>query len=367
MNNSTATLIARLRAESSVTERETILFESQESALEIVAKTALTSNGQALIAGPTISDVSRIALRHAASVSMHLGHTPFVADVRGALELIHENTELVYLGSPNYPTDVTYSEKEIGLICDRAKNAVVILDESWSLRQLTNAVRLIEKHQRLVMVRAVKDHTDFFNPVVSYTLASPGLTTLISGFATTPLEEATIGRATALCQSGRSAKESIRVVEENKTLLALRLRSLGIEVHETLTNAIIAHVAQPLELQLSLQEAGVRSRNCLGQPQLTNWLIVPVVNDESTRLTIDAFESMPRKLYLRESVSDTESTRLVGEERVNTTLTIRRGPEEKQRTVEIESAVSVVRANRSNVDKVETPSTGDSSLAEEIR
>ncbi|MBN4072285.1 aminotransferase class I/II-fold pyridoxal phosphate-dependent enzyme [bacterium AH-315-F03] len=368
MNKSEKQIVLQLQERLGVDENTITLYNSISDAIDFVAKTSLSSGGEALIAGPTVSNISEIAMQYADTVTLHLSSSAFTTDCSGLLDVITEKTKLVYLGAPNDPTGVVYSEKEVKTIVERAYNATVIVDETQLLVATQSFAQFAQHHSRLTVIKSIQEPGNSSAAICWYSVANTLNVTPMNVGADNRIDTSRLAQAIEILGNYQANENRVREIVENKTLVAMRLRSEGIEVRDTLSDKLMLEVAEPLTMQSALQSAGVNSRNCLGLPQLANWLVVSVADDKSGRVIIDTFESVPASYYQMATKESQDENNISPDEYSPSTLTIKRGAESKSTVAKRGESVTTHNANiaKNNISNMRTSQIIDASQEKSI-
>jgi len=326
---------------------------------------SVATGGEVLIAGPTFSDISETAMRYAESVTLHLGASAFESDYQGFLDSITEKTKLIYLGAPNNPTGIVYSEKEIQKILERAQNAVVIVDETQLVGAGQSLVQYAGNQSRMIVIRSMQEVGNKNSPCCAYVVTNPIIKSQLMSATVIQIDSRAASHAIAALENN-DVENIIQGIEENKTFVTMRLRSLERSVRDTMFDKVMVEVAEPLEVQIALQQVRIHSRNCTSLPQLKNWLEITISDDVSARTTIDTFESLPTQVYQMKSQSLETATNVNKELHSSSTLTIRRGPENR---MNVEPRNTVLGARRITTTKTarETTTNTEASQSTEHR
>jgi histidinol-phosphate aminotransferase len=85
-----------------------------------------------------------------------------------------EAAKLVFLGSPNNPTGLCVSERELAEMLD-ATDAVIILDEAYCEFSGKTAKGLLQDHDNLIIVRSMSKFFCLAGLRVGYALSNPGI------------------------------------------------------------------------------------------------------------------------------------------------------------------------------------------------
>ena len=197
---------------------------------------------------------------------------------------------------------------------------MVIVDETESLVDGASCVELLSQYSNLIVLRSVVDLSAEQSRICVFALSAESVMKKLSSDVSSPQDTETLeGILTSLLNTRETMRRK-QVIRENKTLLGIKLRNLGIEIHDTNSDSILVRAESPLDLQIALEENGILAWNCVGLPQLGGFLRIPLSDDESARSLIDTIERLPRNLF-----QETQETK----DSFDSTITVNRTVEVK--------------------------------------
>lgn len=273
-------------------------FPGSDAALEYVSRAFLDIGDEVIIAGPTYDNFRIYAESCGAVTVTNLGPSPFVADVSGLIDSITDRTKIIYIVTPNNPTGVVFSERDMRRILEAAPRALVISDEAYFEFCGETHAPLIQSYPNLLVSRSFSKAFGLAGLRCGYVLSDQrNIETLNRIRVGKNLSAPAQAAAIAALRNLGDLESYVKTVRENTVFLGTRLGDLGITAIPTVANFVMAQVASPAQVIefLESQQIYIRDRSYL--PQLENFIRITVGDDQRTRQVVDAFSAMPREYY----------------------------------------------------------------------
>ncbi len=274
-------------------------FAGGDSALEAIVRSFLEPGMEAIIAGPTVSNIKIYADIFGVGLAMHYGPSPFSADPEGIAATLRETHRMVYIGNPNNPTGTVYTNAEIRYILDCAPtNTLVLIDETYCDSEDYSASELIRRYENLIVIKSFSNVYGLGGLPFGYILASPDNIKMIERLRTGRKSSAlTLAAASAVLKDLEYINRRVEQLRDNMIFLSVRLRGLGISVRVTPSDFILIRVADPIAVQKALAREGINAADISHLRQLERYIKVPVRDDESSARLVEAFEKMSVEDY----------------------------------------------------------------------
>ncbi len=210
------------------------------------------------------------------------------------LDLISEKTKLIIIVNPANPLGTVIAEQELLEILNRAKDSLVLLDETYFHFMGKTYVPLIEQFDNLIIVQTFSK--------------AYGLTGLRLGmlFSTAQnihnLSKVNLPFAvnTLALKAGHVAlddqkfiKQVVKNVAIETEFLQVELQKLGIETHAGKTNFLLMKIGDRAdELYQQLQSRGILLRNLNKYPLLQGYLRISIGKQEDNLKLVEALHQL---------------------------------------------------------------------------
>ena len=285
-------------------------FAGADPALEATVRTFLEPGMEAIIVGPTSSNIKIYADIFGVGLTVHYGSSPFSADAEGLAAMLRESHRMVYIGNPTNPTGTVYTNAEIRYVLDSAPtNTLILVDESYCTNDDYSASELIRRFDNLIVVRSFSNVYGLGGLPFGYILASPDNIRMIERLRTGRKSSAlTLAAASAILQDMEYISRRVEQIRDNMIFLSVRLRSLGISIRMTPSDFILIRVARPDIVFKELVREGISAVDISHFKQLDNYIKVTVRDDENSARLVELFENMPVELYRMNNRQSTKVT-----------------------------------------------------------
>ena len=275
------------------------MYAGGDLALQTIAWAYLEPGMEVVIDGPTASNMRIHTDNYGIRVQMHYGVSPFETDPVGLLKMVTDNTRIIFVGNPNYPTGTIYSPTEIEFIAEQIPNTLVIVDESRALGDSYSVAGLIPRHENVMVVRSFSNVMGLTGMPFGYLLTAPVNFAMLNRFQIGKRPPAiTQAAARAVLDDLEHVERRIELVRDNMALLAVKLRSLGISVVTTASDFILMQTADPDPVLDGLAREDITGVSLRQFEQLASFLSLPVRDDRHGRRIITALERMPREYFV---------------------------------------------------------------------
>ena len=198
---------------------------------------------------------------------------------------------MVCLANPNAPTGIALSLEQIGEICRRNPEHVVLIDEAYVDFGTESAVSLVPEHPNLLVVQTFSKSRSLAGARIGFAIAQPELIADLERikYSTNPYNVNSVSQAagTAALAENDYYRDNCRRIMETRAYTAEKLEELGFHVIPSTANFLfVRHDGiDGEELYLKLKERKVLIRHFDKQ-----------VIRQYNRITIGSREEMDRLL-----------------------------------------------------------------------
>lgn len=205
----------------------------------------------------------------------------------------HHQPDVVLLCSPNNPTGTALDREVVDAVCDTATGMVVIDEAYGEFSKRPSAVGLLNRHERLVVVRTMSKAFALAGARIGYAVTSPDVVTALQ-LVRLPYHLSAVTQAVGLAALDHTA-ELLGWVDELKRQrdrIATDLSDLGYQVVESDANFVcFGGVADQSNLWHQLLDASVLIRD-VGIP---GYLRVTAGTELETTAFLDAMRQITKE------------------------------------------------------------------------
>jgi histidinol-phosphate aminotransferase len=190
-------------------------------------------------------------------------------DLPAMLELVDENTRLVFIANPNNPTGTYVTEKELSDFCgelDRRfgeEGPIVVLDEAYkeyvSAEDYPEGVDWLERRPRTILLRTFSKAYGLAGIRIGYGMASPDIWELVNRLRQPfNINNLSLVAAMAALEDTGHLEKSVALNREGMALLTRELTARGLGVTPSQTNFLLVDFHRDAsELYIDLLRRGV--------------------------------------------------------------------------------------------------------------
>jgi histidinol-phosphate aminotransferase len=208
---------------------------------------------------------ARVAPAHAAGHAMELGH-----DLGAMLECIDAKTRLVYIANPNNPTGTWNTPAQVASFLSRVPaTAIVALDEAYfeySRRvDCPDGMNLCAEYPNLVVLRTFSKAHALAGLRVGYAISHPDVADVLNRVRQ-PFNvgiPALVGAQATIADAGQ-VQRAVQLVVDGEAQFRAALPQLGVKLHPTAGNFVLADVGDGQSVYEQLLRHGVIVRPMAG-------------------------------------------------------------------------------------------------------
>jgi histidinol-phosphate aminotransferase len=268
------------------------VFNGSDAALEYLARAFIDPNDEVIIRIPTYDNFRVYVESCGAKIVEVIGKSAFTMEWKPILNAVTAKTKLIYLVNPDNPTGVTYSHSQIKELLNKAKHALVIIDEAYFEFYGETAASLIEKYPNLVVSRSFSKAWALAGVRCGYFLAHPEVLGVINkirvGKNVNSLAQIA---ALAALEDQKYMEAYVAEVRQAKTWLVKKMAEIGVDVIDTPANFVIIQTDRPTELASHLKNNRIYVRDRSYFPQLERSVRVTIGTQEQAEILARVIEN----------------------------------------------------------------------------
>lgn len=264
-------LEAQIAAGLGVSPSSVIVTAGGDEAIDRVCRVCLGPSRELVVPVPTFEMITRHAAQTGAMIrEVDWGDEGF--PTARVVQEINEHTGLIAVVSPNNPTGEVVAREELGLICDRARGATVLVDLAYTEFADEDLTQSALEHSNAVIVRTLSKAYGLAGVRVGYAVGPERLIRAMraagSPFPVSSLSLAIASRALGMGQS--QMRGTVAAVHEERSELLLELERLGARVKRSQGNFVLADTERAEWLWRALGSVGIAVRWFDGRRGLDN-------------------------------------------------------------------------------------------------
>lgn len=231
---------------------------------------------------PCFSEYEKLSTAFGAKIKACYGRVEqqFKPDLQDLFALFDE-VDLAFIGHPNNPTGVSYSQSELQEIAAQAEatNTYLVIDEAFidfipKNKQVTLLPKL-SQYKHIIFVRSMTKFYAIPGLRLGFAVAHPDIITRLQGKQVTWSVNQLALTAGEICLDEHEYEEkTISLIEEQREYLKEEIQErFGWFVFSGQANFLLIRLPQPMkvdELQWQMGQQGVMIRSCAMYPGLTD-------------------------------------------------------------------------------------------------
>lgn len=234
------------------------------------------------VVNPCFSEYAQLAAAFDAQVVSCEGrlkhhYKPYLSDL---FQLLNE-VDLVFIGHPNNPTGVVYTEEELIQIAEQAAktNTYLVVDEAFldflpRSEQVTLLPHL-DEYKHVILIRSMTKFYAIPGLRLGYAVAQPELIKQMKGKQVTwSVNQLALLAGEACLEEDVYEEKTIWLVREQREYLKQRLEELGLVVFPGQANFLLVRLQNgrtAADVQWDMGRRGVLIRSCAMYPGLTEY------------------------------------------------------------------------------------------------
>ena len=265
-----------------------------DEAIKVVMDTFLEKGDEVIIPEPTFTMFKVYADIVEANITNVLYNDDLSFPTQKLLEKITDKTKLVVLVNPNNPTGTTISEQDIISVLEKAKDAIVLVDEAYSQYYGKSCKGFVEKYSNLIVTQTFSKAFGLAGLRLGCIISSEAIITnlekVISPYSVNNLA---LIAASAAMKDEEFISNYVEEVRESRQYVQKELEKLGIKVFSSEANFMMADFGERCNyVLLQLRERGILVRDRSTYPLLKNCIRIGIGTMEQSRVLIEAIKNI---------------------------------------------------------------------------
>ena len=205
--------------------------------------------------------------------------------------------ETIFIANPNAPTGIALTSGEIETIVKSNPNSVVIIDEAYVDFGAESAVPLVNKYDNLLVTQTFSKSRSMAGARLGVAIGSAALIQDLNTikYSTNPynINRMTMAAGIGVLCDEEYTRANCKAVMENREYAMERMKKMGFEMTDSLTNFIFAKHAKigGEELYKALRERGILVRH-FSKPRLDAYTRITVGSAEQMKILCDILEEI---------------------------------------------------------------------------
>jgi len=289
-------LVKELASYLSVKETEVIATNGTDEAIHAIITTYIEEGDEMILPVPTFAMFKLNASIAGADIKEILYNKDLSFPIEKVLDAITERTKMIILVNPNNPTATSIDKKNIINIVEKAKNAVVFIDEAYYQYSGETSKDLIKKYDNVIVTQTFSKALGIAGLRLGYIISNEqvikDIRKVLSPYSVNNL--AVIAGIAAM-KDKESVDDYVRQVTESRIYLEGELRKLGIKAFPSKANFLVADFGENCDLvDKKLREKDILVRNRSKYPLLSGCIRVGIGTKEQTKQLVDEIKKILR-------------------------------------------------------------------------
>jgi len=278
---------------SKVDPNEVLVTNASDDAIKLVFDCFIEKNDEAIILDPTFAVYELFLGTIGAKIKKVQYESDLSFPTKKVIEEITPKTKMVVLCNPNNPTGTIISRKEIILVLEKAKSAVVLVDEAYFEFSKETCSGLIKKYDNLIITRTFSKAFGLAGIRAGYIISdNENIKNLKKIYGPYNVNYfAKIGIEAAI-EDKSFAENYSKEVMQNKEKLKKELTKLEIKVYPSKANFLLAKFSNPKSIKEKLMEKKILIRDVTSYTLLEKCLRISIGTKEKARLLTNALKEI---------------------------------------------------------------------------
>ncbi len=294
-------LVKKIAEEYGVSPSNVMLTNGGDDAIRSVIDTFVDKKDEILLPVPNYSMFELYGKLSGAKIKEIMFNKDFSFPLNRVIKAIHQRTKMIVVVNPASPLGTVISKSELTEILDKAKNALVLLDETYHHFSGKSMANLLKEYENLVSVHTFSKVYGLAGLRIGFIIAGSDLLKEISKVAFPyAVSSISVNAAYAAMNDEDYTEKVIQQIEAEKKFLCSELKGIAEKVHNTDTNFILAKFGKHSdELHEKLEDKGILVKNIGRLPMMKGYLrISPGLRKENTTLVKAITDNMPPEAVL---------------------------------------------------------------------
>ncbi len=288
--------IKNLTSYLNLSEREILLTNGADEAIQVVMSTYLDKGEEVIIPAPTFAMFQVYASLSGAKITSVLYNGDLSFPTKEVLKRITTNTRIILLANPNNPTGTVIREEDLIKILEKAQNSLVLIDEAYWQYYGKSAKELISKYDNLVIIQTFSKAFGLAGLRLGYVISNEAvIKNLKKAISPYSVNSLAIIAGSAALEDLNFVDNCVKEVKERKIILIRELKKLGIKTYPSKANFLLANFGkQYKKVYEELKARGILVRDRSSYPLLKNCLRITLGTKEQTKKVVTAIKDILR-------------------------------------------------------------------------
>jgi histidinol-phosphate aminotransferase len=272
------TFMDKLSSYLEVGKNNLMITNGADEALRVILDTYLDKNDEIIIPNPTFY----IFESHSEIIGAKKNLVDYNEDlsfpVDGILEKINANTKMITIVNPNNPTGTIVYRNDIVRILEKAKNAIVLVDEAYFQFSNKSCKDLINSYSNLIVVQTFSKGFGLAGVRLGYIISNENviqnLKKIVLPYGVNGLS---IVAGSAALDDLEFVDHYVNLVRDNRSYLLAELDKIGVRTYQSDANFIVANFGENLDTVFKkLNEKNILVNNVSSLPLLDGCLRIAI-------------------------------------------------------------------------------------------
>jgi len=243
---------------------------------------------------PTFTVFELFAKVHEARIVQVAYNEDLSFPLEGLLSAISTNTKLVVIVNPNSPTGNSIGREDIVKVLDKAKDAMVILDETYHNFAKRTYASLVKEHDNLMVLQTFSKAFGLAGLRTGYVIsAKQNIEDLLKVLPPFPVNSIAIQACVAALEDLAFVDKVVEDIDREKRFMVDSYRALGLEAPMTDTNFLLVRFGGDAEMaQRSLLGRGILVKNIGDPPHVKGCLRIAIGRHEENIALVEALKEI---------------------------------------------------------------------------
>ena len=255
-----------------------LITNGADDAIRIVMDTYLDKNDEVIIPIPTFY----LFEKHGEIIGVKKTLVPLNPDlsfpIDEILEKITDQTKMVVIVTPNNPTGTIVSREDILKILNKARNAIVLIDEAYFHFSYVSCKDLVDDYPNLIIVHTFSKGFGLAGVRLGYIISNNEIIKIFKK-VTLPfhVNGLSIVAGSAALDDLDFVNHYVNLVKNNRKYFSEELGKIGIQTYPSQANFVIANFGENCDrIYNSLNEKGILVNNVSEKPLLKGCLRIAI-------------------------------------------------------------------------------------------
>jgi len=272
------TFMDKLSSYLDVGKNNLMITNGADEALRVIMDTYLDKNDEIIIPNPTFY----IFESHSEIIGAKKNLVDYNDDlsfpVDSILEKINANTKMITIVNPNNPTGTIVYRNDIVRILEKAKNAIVLVDEAYFQFSNKSCKDLINSYSNLIVVQTFSKGFGLAGVRLGYIISNENviqnLRKIVLPYGVNGLS---IVAGSAALDDLEFVDHYVNLVRDNRSYLLAELDKVGVRTYQSDANFIVANFGENLDIVCKkLNEKNILVNNVSSLPLLDGCLRIAI-------------------------------------------------------------------------------------------